>query len=793
MKSNYTSENIQILEGLEAVRKRPAMYIGDTTVRGLHHLAWEVIDNSVDEAVAGVCDRIEVTIFPDGSLCVQDNGRGIPIDIHKQTNTPGLEIIMTKLHAGAKFDNNSYEVSAGLHGVGVSVVNALSKWMEVEVYKDGMAYKQSFRRGEKTSELEPLGTTELRGTKITFKPDPEIFETTSFSFETIATKLKQLAFLNRGLTTIVVDLRNGEKRHYFYEGGILSFVQEINQDKKPIHAPPFYFCQKRNDIQVEIAFQYNETYMESIYTYANNIHTHLGGFHLSGFKSALTGSLNRYGKTQKLLKDTSLSGEDVREGLVAVISVRLPNPAFEGQTKGKLNNKEVQGVVESLTNEHLSAFLEENPTAAKAIIQKALNAAKAREAARRAKDLARRKNALNSHSLPGKLADCTSQNREETELYIVEGESAGGSAKQGRNRHFQAILPLKGKILNVEKATPLRMLKHSEIQSIITALGTGINDDFDPSKVRYGKIIIMTDADVDGHHIRTLLLTFFFRYMPGLIEEGKVYIANPPLYKVSRKNFEKYYHSDEEIQRDLLRESIHYTKLFHTRDNTYLEGEKLQTILNRISNLKELSQTLSASQLTLEDYLALRNENGQLPLFQVFSNQEITYFYTREELLRFIQDRSDDTASFAKEEKSTRRFNYKIREFHEASEIQKNVHELEQLGISLPLQQTEDSHWKIVFQGKESLVPQSLFEILELTLALVQKSQQIQRFKGLGEMNPEQLWQTTMNPETRTLYRVKMEDRIKLDEIFSILMGNEVEPRRKFIEEHALEVKKLDV
>ena len=792
----YTADSIRALKGLEAVRKRPAMYIGDTSVRGLHHLVFEVVDNSIDEAMAGFCTEIYVTLHRDGSVSVLDNGRGIPVDIHKEYGVPAVEVVLTVLHAGGKFDSNIYKVSGGLHGVGVSCVNALSKWLEVEVYRGGLAYRQSFQYGKKVSELEVLGKTDKRGTKITFKPDGSIFETTQFSFEILSRRLRELAFLNRGVKITLEDKRTGQKEVYHYEGGLEEFIRYLNQNKTPVHEEVIYFLGEQKGVFVEVALQYTQDFSENLYSFANNICTSEGGTHLSGFKSALTGTINRYGKSQGMLKNLSLSGEDVREGLTAVISVKVPNPQFEGQTKTKLGNREVQGIVETIVNDKLAKFLEEHPASAKAIVQRAIYAAQVRQAAKKARDLARRKNALSSHGLPGKLADCTSRNVEETELYIVEGESAGGSAKQGRNRHFQAVLPLKGKILNVEKTTPLKMLKHAEIQTIITAIGTGINEHFDITKARYGKIIIMTDADVDGHHIRTLLLTFFYRYMPELIEKGYVYIANPPLYKVTRKKFEKYYHSEEEIRRDLFEYSVENTVLLHLDSGKTLEGEELRQLLQALRCLEEQEKFFLDQGLPFVEYLEKRRQ-GRLPSFLVKVGEKRLYFYGLEELQTFLKEKARSEEGIPSE---TGKFDYQMVEFHEREEIEKALEKIESLG--LPLSEYEESlqegegekgYFQVIYEKKEIPETYKYHGLYDALIQLSQKSQHIQRFKGLGEMNPEQLWETTMNPETRVLYRVKIEDPIEPDRIFSILMGSDVEPRRRFIEEHALEVKQLDV
>ncbi len=633
METTYTTEKIQILEGLEGVRKRPSMYIGDTNIHGLHHLVYEAVDNSIDEALAGVCKNINVVITQDGNIIVEDDGRGIPVDIHSVYKKSGVEIVMTMLHAGGKFDDKAYRISGGLHGVGISVVNALSEWMEVEVHRDGKVYCQKYKFGKPTMPLEVIGTTDKTGTKIRFKPDKKIFkQTQEFSFDMLSQRLRELAFLNKGVKISISDEKLKKEHTFFYEGGIISFVEYLNENKTPLYDKPIYFSKEKDGIEVEIAIQYNDGYLESIFSYANTINTQEGGTHLIGFKSALTRVLNDYARKNNLYKeaDFSLSGEDVREGITAVISVKLREPQFEGQTKTKLGNSEVKGIVESIVGEGLDLFCEENPSIARKIIEKSIMAARAREAARKARELTRRKSALEFDSLPGKLADCSERDPAQCEIYLVEGDSAGGSAKQGRDRRFQAILPLRGKILNVEKARLDHALGNEEIRTLITALGTGIGEeDFDLSKLRYHKIIIMTDADVDGAHIRTLLLTLFYRYFPKLIEQGYVFIAQPPLYGVKKSKKDYYAYSDDEL-------------------------EKL----------------------------------------------------------------------------------------------------LEKIG---------------------------------------RKGISIQRYKGLGEMNPDQLWLTTMDPETRTILQVTLEDTVEANNIFTILMGDKVEPRRNFIQTHALEVRNLDV
>lgn len=628
---SYDTDSIQVLEGLKAVKQNPAMYVGSTDERGLHHLVYEVVDNSIDEALAGFATRIIVSLNKDGSVTVIDDGRGIPVAMHKKYNKSGVELVMTTLHAGGKFDSKAYKVSGGLHGVGVSVVNALSSWLEAKVRRDGKEYYQKYDHGAAIASLKEIGNAEKSGTTITFLPDPEVFETVDIKYETVTARLKEQAFLNAGLEIEILDERSGQSDKFKYDGGISEFVQHINRNKTPLHPNPIFLKAEKKDVEVEIAIQYTDGYTENIFTFANNINTHEGGTHLSGFKGALTRVLNDYGRKNNLFEgiDFSLSGEDCREGITSIISVKVRKPQFEGQTKTKLGNSEVRGIVESLTNEKLSEFFEETPIVARTIIEKTVTASRAREAARKARELTRRKGLLESSALPGKLADCSSRDPSKTELYIVEGDSAGGSAKQGRDREFQAILPLRGKILNVEKARMDKILKNNEILALITAIGTGIGEEFEVEKARYHKIIIMTDADVDGEHIRTLLLTFFFRYMRPLIEEGYLYIAQPPLYKLSK-------------------------------------------------------------------------------------GKQVIYAYTEHERLEKIK-------------------------------------EMGETGISM------------------------------------------QRYKGLGEMNPNQLWETTMDPDNRMTLKVTVDDAVEADELFTILMGEKVEPRREFIEAHAKEVTNLDI
>ena len=631
--SEYSAKNIQVLKGLEAVRRRPAMYIGDVTSRGLHHLVYEIVDNSIDEAMAGYCDKVEVTIHPDESITVVDNGRGIPVDLHKETKKSAMEVIMTVLHAGGKFDKSTYKVSGGLHGVGASVVNALSEWCVVEVYRDGFVWRQKYERGIPTTPVEKVGKSKKTGTKVTFLADNQIFKKVKYNFDTLANRLRDLAFLNKGLKIILRDEREEKEEVFHYKGGLVEFVRYLDQTRVALHKP-IYFEDERDGVKVEIAFEYNDSFSDNIFSYCNNVNTIEGGTHLSGFKAALTRTLNNYGNKNNLLKNIQLQGEDTREGLTAIISVKVAEPQFEGQTKTKLGNGEVKGIVESIVNERLSEFLEQNPSVGRRVIDKCITAARSREAAKKARELTRRKSALENNTLPGKLADCSLSDPSQCEIYLVEGDSAGGSAKQGRDRRFQAILPLKGKILNVEKSRLNKILSNEEIKTIITALGTGIGEgDFDIEKLRYHRIIIMTDADVDGSHIRTLLLTFFFRYMRALVELGHVYIAQPPLYRV-KAGKEEFYAFDDDEKDELVK--------------------------------------------------------------------------------RFSRNGSRTNIA-------------------------------------------------------------------------------VQRYKGLGEMNPEQLWETTMNPEKRTLLQVTLDNAAEADHIFSVLMGDKVEPRRQFIERNAKYVRNLDI
>ncbi|MBI1849782.1 MAG: DNA topoisomerase (ATP-hydrolyzing) subunit B [Planctomycetes bacterium] len=805
---SYDASKIKVLEGLAAVRKRPAMYIGDVYSGGLHHLVYEVVDNSIDEAMAGYCHNIQVTVHPDNSVTVQDDGRGIPVDMHPEEKKPALEVIMMTLHSGGKFDHDSYKVSGGLHGVGISVVNALSQRLEVEVSKDGHVHHQIYEHGHKKTELERRGKTQHTGTKITFKPDAEIMLETTFSYDVLARRLRELAFLNKGVKIRVLDERTGKDETFVYDGGIRAFVEHLNQNKELIHPDIIYFEKEQEGIRVELAMQFHDAYQENVLTFVNNINTHEGGTHLFGFRSALTRTFNYYAKKEEILRsDEAPTGEDFREGLTAVLSVKVPDPQFEGQTKSKLGNREVQGAVEAIVNEALATYCEEHPASAKAIVQKAILAARAREAARKARELVKRKGALASGGLPGKLADCSSRDVEKTELFIVEGDSAGGSAKVGRNREFQAVLPLRGKILNVEKARIDKMLGHAEIQTLIHALGTGIGtDDFAIEKLRYGRIIIMTDADVDGSHIRTLLLTFFFRHMTPLVERSHLYIAQPPLYKVKRRNKEEYIHNEKELKAALLKLGIEGAKLKVERDGRVLDDALLSQLLGRhVARFEEFERQIRRHGITLEKYLSLADGNGDgLPLYRVLAGDEEHFFASWEELERFQNAAAakkgeelkiyEEGDSLAEQEGA----DLVVYQFFERAEIESLLRTLRDLGFQAsdcvaPPVDDGTPRFTLTVEGGEEKNLRSLREVLETLRKFGQKGLDIQRYKGLGEMNPEQLWETTMDPKERILLRVRLEDAIKADEMFTILMGEAVEPRRDFIEKHALEVRNLDV
>ncbi len=801
----YDSTSIKVLGGIEAVRKRPAMYIGDTTAKGLHHLVEEVVCNSVDEAVAGFCENINVKINIDESITVVDDGRGIPVDLHKETNKSALEVVMTVLHAGGKFEHKSYKVSGGLHGVGVSVVNALSEWMEVEVKRDGHVYFQRYEKGEVKSPVEVRGVTKKKGTRVVFKPDREIFEDINFCFETIAKRLREYAFLNKGIKIGLTDERTDKSEMYRYEGGIKAFVKELNEGKEVVHKDIIYFEKESKGTIVEVAMQYNDGYSENVYSFANNINTIEGGTHLSGFRAALTRTLNGYAKSKGILSEEKAPlGDDYKEGLTAVISIKLPDPQFEGQTKTKLGNREIQSLVEAVINEQLGTYCEETPSTAKAIINKGIDAARAREAARKARDLTRRKGALGSSNLPGKLADCSSRDFETSELFLVEGISAGGTAKQGRDRTFQAILPLKGVILNVEKARIDKMLSNEEIRTLISALGTGIGtDEFNVSNLRYAKIIIMTDADIDGAHIRTLLLTFFFRQMIDLIEKGHIYIAQPPLYKVTKHKREEYIYDDRELQKRLIALGGEGTVMeFQGKRKEGLNNSRLTKLLHLLVQMEEYIKMLRKKGISLDKFLGLRHkQNGNLPLYKVSYKGEVFSIYSEEEMESFIKEKQqaegreleileEDDAVEAREGV------IKVIEYHESREIEKTIKEIEAYGFSANEyfvgHNGDKEGYKLISEDTE-IFAQSLSEVLSKIREIGRRGLEIQRYKGLGEMNAEELAVTTMNVNTRTLLKVKVEDAAKADAIFSTLAGKDVQRRKEFIEKHALEVRNLDI
>jgi DNA gyrase subunit B len=802
---SYTATSITVLEGRDAVRKRPAMYIGSTGDMGLHHLVYEVVDNSVDEALAGYCDTVEVTIHLDNSITVVDNGRGIPVDYHKQEKRSAAEVVMTKLHAGGKFDSNAYKVSGGLHGVGVSCVNFLSEWLRLEIWRDGSTYEQEYKRGIPASKLELTGKTRKRGTKITFKPDAEIFDVSEFSFDKLSERLREKAFLNKGIRITIKDEREETERshEFYYRGGIAEFVKHLNKNKSALHDKPLYFERVADALSIEVAIQYNDSYDEKVYSFANNINTVDGGTHLSGFRSALTRTINAYAQSSGLAKNfkTGLSGDDVREGLVSVISVKLPQPQFEGQTKGKLNS-DVKGAVESFLNERLTEYFEQNPTIAKKIVGKAVDAARARDAARKAREIVR-KGAMGSTMLPGKLADCQERDPALCEIYIVEGDSAGGSAKQGRDRRNQAVLPLKGKILNVEKARFDKMLSHSEIKTLITALGTGIGkDDFDLGKLRYHRIIFMTDADVDGSHIRTLLLTFFYRQMPDLIEAGHIYIAQPPLFKVKRGKREEYIKDERSMVRFLMRQATTDMKVTSAETGTTVEGKDLSRSLEQMVELRRYSEKAARRlgnderllNLLLESFGGrrgiLRGEGATLRnVFQPEGGEQLARVEKVLSKAGYKTNLDTDEEHGLWEIETIAAGGAKVKidwelashvEFQKAVELYKALEDR----LAAPLTLNENGQSETI-ETREVL--------LDRVLAAAKKDLTIQRYKGLGEMNPEQLWETTMNPEKRTLLQVKIDDAVETDGIFTVLMGDAVEPRRRFIEDNALDVKNLDV
>ncbi len=791
----YDASKIKILSGLEAVRKRPAMYIGSTGSQGLHHLVYEVVDNSIDEALAGYCKNIYVILHEDGSVSVKDDGRGIPVDPMKGTKDPkiegksALEVVMTVLHAGGKFDRKAYQISGGLHGVGVSVVNALSEWLIVESYRDGKIYKQEYKRGVPQGPVKVVGEIDTTGTKVRFKPDPEIFSTTKFSFDTLANRLRELAFLNPGLRITLIDEREEEKERIFkYDGGIKEFVKFLNKDKDVLHPEPIYIYKKQEDIVVEAAIQYNDEYDEREYSFVNTIHTTEGGTHLSGFRAALTRVVNDYIKKQELTKnkDLNITGEDVREGLTVVLSIKIPNPQFEGQTKTKLGNSEVEGIVKSIVGDALSTYFEENPQVAQKICQKAISAAEAREAAKKARELVRKKSLLETATLPGKLADCSESNPELCELFIVEGDSAGGSAKQARDRTFQAVLPLKGKIINVEKARITKVLSNDEIRTLVTAIGGGIGkDEFNIEKVRYHKIIIMTDADVDGAHIRTLLLTFFYRQMLPLIEHGYVYIACPPLYKVKKDKKEFYVDTEQQLQEMLLKEVSEHIKI-KFNNKSLDDSKEIYELLKTIINANTLLTKLRNKSVSMEEFLEFYKK-GKFPISVLTYNKQKKFIFSEKEYRETKEEFLKQTLGTEVE------VIYYFKELWEFEPLQKNLTKLEKFNLKDLLLQTGEPKVSLVTDKKEEYQIKDITEFANIINEISKSGFEIQRYKGLGEMNPEQLWGTTMNPKTRKLIKVEIEDAYEADRIFSTLMGEKIEPRRAFIEAHALEVKNLDI
>lgn len=789
----YTAESIKVLKGLEAVRKRPAMYIGSTGPEGLHHLVYEVVDNSIDEAMAGFCTQIDVFIHVDCSITVIDNGRGIPVEMHKKEKKSAAEVVMTTLHAGGKFDAKSYQVSGGLHGVGVSVVNALSENLDLEIKRNGGVYTQSYERGKPVSKLKKIGTTKKTGTKVTFKPDSEIFQETEYSLDMLSQRLRELSFLNRGLKIIITDERVDKSREFQYKGGISEFVQYLNQNKSTINPKPIYFESKKSDMIVEMALQYNTTYSETIFSFVNNINTTEGGMHLIGFKTALTRTINSYANANNLIKDLNQnpSGDDTREGLCAVLSLKLKNPQFEGQTKTKLGNSEVKGIVESIVNSQLSIFFEENPSVAKKIVMKIIDAARAREAARKARELARRKTVLESSSLPGKLADCQEKDPAECEIYLVEGDSAGGSAKQARDRRFQAILPLKGKILNVEKARFDKVLKSEEIGIIISALGAGVEQaDFNLEKLRYHRIILMTDADVDGAHIRTLLMTFFYRQMPKLIEGGHLYIAQPPLYKISRGRSFQYIRDERSYEKYINKKISEEFQVKVNGKNEPLKGEQFRKFFQRIIAKKNYIQILERKNFPfflinllldndVSDIEFLRDKKKMKNIQSLLTKKRITSTMNKDEeygLFELVVDYQINGM------KITCKVNSDLVKSVEYRNLYK-IH-LDLIGLDPPY---------TVLSNGDSVKIANEAKLLEYLFQKGKKGISIQRYKGLGEMAPKQLWETTMDPEERYLLQVSIRDAVEADKVFTVLMGDEVEPRRKFIEENALATQNLDI
>ena len=793
---SYTADNIKVLEGLEAVRVRPAMYIGSTGTSGLHHLVYEVVDNSIDEAMGGFCDKIEVTVHFDNSVTVNDNGRGIPVDMHKEEGKTAAEVVMTTLHAGGKFDKESYKMSGGLHGVGVSVVNALSSKLELEIKRGGNIYSQKYAIGKPTSELKQIGKSNKRGTKVTFWPDEEIFETIEFNYSVLARRLKELAFLNQGLTIVLNDERVDKKEVFYYKGGIVEYVKYLVGSKERIHTSPIYLGTKKDDIEIEIAFQYVESYNETLFSFVNNINTVEGGTHLSGFKSGITRTINTFAQANNLLKDFKevFSGDDVREGLTAVISIRIKDPQFEGQTKAKLGNSDVKGIVESFVNKKLGEYFDDNLNVARSIINKVLLAARAREASKKAKDLVRKSNLLENTTLPGKLADCQSKNPEDSELYIVEGDSAGGSAKQGRDRRFQAILPLKGKILNVEKASTSKMLENDEIKKIIAALGVGIGKDvYDVEKLRYHKIVIMTDADVDGSHIRTLIMTFFFRQMQSLIDKGHLFLAQPPLFLIKKGQSKVYLKNEKELENFLFGkigdEVVFYKKNF---TDELLKGQKLVKFIKLVHKKNLLMSNLAKRGMPrpltkkLIEIIKSEGDFKDKVKTKAMAQQLLDSSLCKNVEIKFDKEYAAHTLEIEFELNGVithKTIDHAFLTGPEFSDL-----------VEIYLKLTEFPPAPYYAQvGKENFIVENRKELLEVLSERLKKGLSIQRYKGLGEMNPEQLWETTMDPENRTLLQVGINDFHECEEIFDTLMGNDAAKRKDFIQQNALNVRNLDI
>ena len=826
---DYGADKIKVLEGLEAVRKRPAMYIGSTGPSGLHHLVYEVVDNSIDEALAGFCKNVNVTIHIDGSVRVID-GRGIPVDMH-ESGKSAAEVVLTVLHAGGKFENSAYKVSGGLHGVGVSVVNALSEWLELEIWRNGHVHQQRFERGAPVGTLYITGVTEKRGTKVTFKPDHEIFETTEFSFETLSQRLRELAFLNAGVTITIDDERDGRNHVFLYEGGLREFVEFLNKNKTVVNEKPIYMTGERDGIVVEIALQWNDTYTETTYAFANNINTTEGGTHLSGFRAALTRTVNTYASKSNIgdKLSESISGDDIREGMAAIISVKIPQPQFEGQTKTKLGNTEVKGIVENIVNDRLGAFLEENPAVAKKVVAKAVDAALAREAARKARDLVRRKGALDNTALPGKLADCQERDPAKSEIYIVEGESAGGSAKQGRDRRFQAILPIKGKILNVEKARFDKMIGHEEIRTLIAALGCGIGqDEFDVSKLRYHRVIIMTDADVDGSHIRTLLLTFLYRQMRALVDNGHIYIAQPPLFRAKRGKSETFIKDERELETYLIRRAAE-SRAVILGNGKQIVGEELERRLEKLMSFRKYLTVVERRGISRRAIIALLEGDARDKTFWADESRVgalAAYLTAGLVSARVVADPEhhahavlieDRTAGYARQHRlaidfvTTGEFRTLFSAYQDVRELMMGPVTIRTAASTVPEEPVDveaepDAETAADAPEKDATAAKtpagrregdtrvnSIDEIVEFFVAAGRRGIAINRYKGLGEMNPDTLWETTMDPEKRTLLQVRAEDHTEADLMFTTLMGDQVEPRRKFIEDNALNVKNLDI